>query len=55
MYALIGFWGLVRPRCSRNTNHLKLLQNKGFKEESMTKIELYALGTSTPLESNKSQ
>jgi hypothetical protein len=32
----------------------KALENKGFKEESMTKVELYAIGTSTPLESNKS-
>jgi len=30
------------------------LKNKGFKEESMTKIELDAIGTSTALESNKS-
>jgi hypothetical protein len=30
------------------------LKNKGFKEESMTKVRLYALGTSTTLESNKS-
>jgi type III secretory pathway component EscV len=30
------------------------LQKKGFKEESMTKVRLYALGTSTTLESNKS-
>jgi hypothetical protein len=26
----------------------------GFKEERMTKVELYAIGTSTTLESNKS-
>jgi hypothetical protein len=30
------------------------LKNKGFKEERMTKIQLYAIGISTPLESNKS-
>jgi hypothetical protein len=30
------------------------LKKKGFKEESMTKVQLYALGTSTTLESNKS-
>jgi hypothetical protein len=30
------------------------LKKKGFKEESMTKVRLYALGTSTTLESNKS-
>jgi len=31
------------------------LKKKGFKEESMTKVRLYALGTSTTLESNKSE
>jgi hypothetical protein len=30
------------------------LKNKGFKEEKMTQVGLYAIGTSTPLESNKS-
>jgi hypothetical protein len=30
------------------------LKNKGFKEESMTKVGLDAIGTSTTLESNKS-
>jgi hypothetical protein len=30
------------------------LKNKDFKEEKMTKVELYAIGTSTTLESNKS-
>jgi hypothetical protein len=30
------------------------LKNKGFKEESMTKVGVYALDTSTTLESNKS-
>jgi hypothetical protein len=33
---------------------LRLLKNKGFKEERMTKVGLYAIGTSTTLESNKS-
>jgi hypothetical protein len=33
---------------------LRLLKSKDFKEESMTKVELYTLDTSTPLESNKS-
>ena len=32
----------------------RLLKNKDFKEERMTKVELDAIGTSTPLESNKS-
>jgi hypothetical protein len=31
------------------------LNNKGFREESMTKVELDAIGTSMTLESNKSQ
>jgi len=30
------------------------LKKKGFKEESMTAVGLYAMGTSTPLEANKS-
>jgi hypothetical protein len=33
---------------------LRLLKNKGFKEESMTKVGVYAIDTSTTLESNKS-
>ena len=33
---------------------LRLLKNKGFKDESMTKGGSYAIGTSTTLESNKS-
>jgi hypothetical protein len=40
---------------SENRNSfLKLLKNKGFKEEGMTKVGLYAIGKSTTLESNKS-
>ena len=35
--------------------YLRLLQKKGFKEESMTQVGLDAIGTSTTLESNKSQ
>jgi len=38
----------------KRNSFLSLLKNKGFKEESMTKIRLYALGKSTTLESNKS-
>ena len=34
---------------------LRLLKNKGFKEERMTKIGLYAIGRSKTMESNKSQ
>ena len=33
---------------------LRPLKNKGFKEEGMTKVGLYAIGSSTTLESNKS-
>jgi len=32
----------------------RLLKTKGFKEESLTQIGWYAIGTSTTLESNKS-
>jgi hypothetical protein len=34
---------------------LRLLKDKGFREERMTKVGLYAIGKSTTLESNKSQ
>ena len=37
----------------RNTS-LRLWKNKGCKEENMTQIGLYAIDTSTTLESNKS-
>jgi hypothetical protein len=41
---------------SENQNSfLRPLKNKGFKEERVTKIGLYAIGKSTTLESNKSQ
>ena len=33
---------------------LSLLKNKGFREESITQVGLYAIGTSMTLESNKS-
>jgi hypothetical protein len=40
---------------SENQNSfLRPLKNKGFKEERVTKIGLYAIGKSTTLESNKS-
>jgi hypothetical protein len=38
----------------KRNSSLRLLENKGFKKESMTKVELDALGKSTTLESNKS-
>jgi hypothetical protein len=44
----------TREFLAGDTVGLRLLKNKGFKEESMTKVRLYALGTSTTLESNKS-
>jgi uroporphyrinogen-III synthase len=36
------------------SSFLRLLKNKGFKEESMAKVRLYTIGTSTTLESHKS-
>ena len=33
---------------------LRLLENKDLKEERMTQVELYAIGTSTTLDCNKS-
>ena len=43
------------PALSEKRNaFLRLLKNKGFKKESMTKVGLYALSKSTTLESNKS-
>ena len=38
----------------KHKSFLRLLKNKGFQEESMTKVRLDAIGTSTTLESNKS-
>jgi hypothetical protein len=38
----------------KHKSFLRLLKKKGFKEESMTKVGLYAIGTSMTLESNKS-
>ena len=38
----------------KGNSFLSLLKNKGFREESMTQVGLYAIGTSTTLESNKS-
>jgi hypothetical protein len=38
----------------KRNSFLRLLKNKGFKEESMTKVGLYAIDKSTSLESNKS-
>jgi len=52
-----SYWipGSYAPTLSENhDSFLRLLKNKDFKEERMTKVELDAIGTSTPLESNKS-
>src|SRR5262249_13810452 len=38
----------------KHNSFLRLFKKKGCKEESMTKVRLYAIGTSTTLESNKS-
>jgi hypothetical protein len=52
-----SYWipGSYAPTLSKNRNSfLRLLKNKGFKEERMTKVGLYAIDKSTTLESNKS-
>jgi hypothetical protein len=47
--------GSYAPVLSEKRNSfLSLLKNKGFKEERMTKVGLYAIDKSTTLESNKS-
>jgi len=38
----------------KRNSFVSLLKKKGFKAERMTKVGLYAIGTSTTLESNKS-
>ena len=52
--ALIGFRGLLLPPCPKQDALLRLWKTKDFKEESMTQVGLYAIGTATTLESNKS-
>jgi hypothetical protein len=55
--SLRSYWipGSYAPASSEKRNSfLKLLNNKGFKEEGMTKVGLDAIGKSTTLESNKS-
>jgi RHS repeat-associated protein len=52
-----SYWipGSYAPLLSKKQySFLRLLKNKGFKAESMTKVGLNAIGTSTTLESNKS-
>jgi hypothetical protein len=58
-YVFFGrsYWipGSYAPSLSKKHHlFLRLLKNKGFQEESMTKVGLDAIGTSTTLESNKS-
>ena len=54
-HALIWIPGSYAPVLSEKRNSfLRLLKNKGFKEERMTKVRLYTMGTSTTPESNKS-
>ena len=45
---------LCPPLPKKHYSFLRLLKNKGFKAESMTKVGLNTIGTSTTLESNKS-
>src|SRR5262245_38042048 len=53
--ALIGFQGrMLQHGPSRARPYLRPLKKKGFKEERVTTIGLYDIGTSTTLESNKS-
>jgi hypothetical protein len=40
---------------AKGDSFVGLLKNKGFREDNMTKVGLYAIGTYTTLESNKSQ
>ena len=52
-----SYWipGSYAPALSEKRNSfLRLLKNKGFQEERRTKIGLYAISSSTTLESNKS-
>jgi hypothetical protein len=53
-----SYWipGSYAPTLSENhDSFLGLLKNKGVKEEKVTQVGLYAIGTSTTLESDKSQ
>lgn len=38
----------------KRNSFLRLLKKKGFKEERLTKVEVYAINKFTTLESNKS-
>jgi len=52
-----SYWIPGSYAATLSENHdsfLRLLKNNDFKEERMTKVGLYAISTSTTLESNKS-
>src|SRR4029453_1190506 len=51
---LLDSGGLCFPLPKKHHSFLRLLNNKGFKDESMIKGGLDAIGTCTPLESTKS-
>src|SRR5262245_7798458 len=48
-------WSYAPTLSEKHNSFLRLLKKKGFKEESMTKVALDAIGTFTTLESNKSR
>jgi hypothetical protein len=52
---LLDSGGLRSALSEKCNSFLRLLKDKGFREERMTKVGLYAIGKSTTLESNKSQ
>lgn len=51
-YWIPGSYAPALPE--KRNSFLRLLKNKGFTEESLAKVGLYAISTSTTLESNKS-
>ncbi len=56
-YSCRSYWipGSYAPALpEKHDAFFRLLKTEGFKEESMTQVGLYAIGTSTTLESNKS-
>jgi hypothetical protein len=58
IYGRRSYWipGSYALTLSENRHSfLRLLKNKGFKDERMTKVGLCAIGQSATLESNKSQ
>ena len=51
---LVGSGGLCSHIVREAQLILKAMKKKGFKEERLTKVELYAINKFTSLESNKS-